>query len=175
MRQNINDDVSKDSPMGSQAVKVVINNNCTSPGFSWRIGVAEEYCKVTGGLWWKSRALSRNKQNLAWEFLQSLMPNEHPASHFNNHGMWVDFQSISNSDSMVFSTNYDFFLAGCSLGILQLLHRILWLNFICFLIELWPSIIILLLLDRILLLLQFLIKILSLIKIQLCECLKFVS
>ena len=32
--------------------------------------------------------------------LQSLMPNEHPASHFNNHGMWVDFQSISTSDSI---------------------------------------------------------------------------
>ena len=46
-------------------MKVVINNNCTSPGFSVRIGVKEEYCKVTGGLLWKGKALSRNKQNLS--------------------------------------------------------------------------------------------------------------
>ena len=37
-------------------------------GFSLKIGVAGEYCKVTGGLLWKSKALSGNKQNLVGEF-----------------------------------------------------------------------------------------------------------
>ena len=36
-------------------------------GFSLRIGVAGEYCKVTGRLLWKDKALSGNKQNLARE------------------------------------------------------------------------------------------------------------
>ena len=43
-------------------------NECWS-GFSLRIGVAGEYCKVTGGLLWiKGKVLSGNKQNLAREF-----------------------------------------------------------------------------------------------------------
>ena len=32
-----------------------------------KIGVAGEYCKVTGGLLWKGKALSGNKQNLGGE------------------------------------------------------------------------------------------------------------
>ena len=59
-------------------------------------------------------------------------------------------------------------IAECSLGIgyrriLRLLHRILWLNFACFVRELCPSIIILLLLNSILVLLQFLMKTLELL------------
>ena len=41
---------------GSLAVKVVINNNCISPRFLGRIGVAEEYCKVTRGTMMNSLA-----------------------------------------------------------------------------------------------------------------------
>ena len=37
-------------------------------GISLRIGETEEYWKVTGGLLWKGKALSGNKQNLAGEF-----------------------------------------------------------------------------------------------------------
>ena len=40
-------------------------STCTE--FSLRIGVAVEYCKVTGGLLSKGKALSGNKQNLAGE------------------------------------------------------------------------------------------------------------
>ena len=36
--------------------------------FSLRIWVTGDYCKVTGGLLWKGKALSGNKQNLAGEF-----------------------------------------------------------------------------------------------------------
>ena len=42
-------------------------------GFSLRIGVAGEYCKVTGGLLWKGKMCSSHR------ILLSLMPNEHPA------------------------------------------------------------------------------------------------
>lgn len=35
---------------------------------NWKIGIAEEYYKVTEGLLWKGKALSGNKQNLAREF-----------------------------------------------------------------------------------------------------------
>jgi len=48
--------------------KVQLSKKKVSAGFSLRNGVAGEYCKVTGGLLWKGKALSGNKQNLAVEF-----------------------------------------------------------------------------------------------------------
>jgi len=40
-------------PFSSPAASI----SFSAAGFSWRIGVAVEYCDVTGGLSWKGKAL----------------------------------------------------------------------------------------------------------------------
>lgn len=48
--------------------KVQLSKEKVSAGFSLRDGVEGEYCKVAGGLLWKAKALSENKENLVIEF-----------------------------------------------------------------------------------------------------------